>query len=53
MAADPALVVLDEATASVDSITEARIQAATAEILARKTAPPLPFCEWSSSERTC
>ena len=35
--ADAPFVVLDEATASVDSITEAAIQAATAELLARKT----------------
>jgi ATP-binding cassette subfamily B protein len=37
MAHDPPLVVLDEATASVDSLTEARIQAATDAVLAAKT----------------
>jgi ABC-type multidrug transport system fused ATPase/permease subunit len=37
LAHDPPLVVLDEATASVDSATEARIQAATAEVLAART----------------
>jgi ATP-binding cassette subfamily B multidrug efflux pump len=34
---DPPFVVLDEATASVDSLTEAAIQEATAELLSRKT----------------
>jgi ABC-type multidrug transport system fused ATPase/permease subunit len=34
---DPAVVVLDEATASVDSVTEALLQQATAEVLQRKT----------------
>ncbi len=37
LAHDPPLLVLDEATASVDSATEARIQAATAEVLAART----------------
>jgi ABC-type multidrug transport system fused ATPase/permease subunit len=37
LAHDPPLVILDEATASVDTLTEARIQAATELILARKT----------------
>lgn len=37
MACDPAVVILDEATASVDSITEARLQEATAAVLERKT----------------
>jgi len=34
---DPPVVIMDEATANVDSLTEARIQAATEAILARKT----------------
>ncbi|MCB9676611.1 MAG: ABC transporter ATP-binding protein [Alphaproteobacteria bacterium] len=37
LAARTPIVVLDEATASVDSLTEARIQAATDAILARRT----------------
>lgn len=37
MAYDPPIVVLDEATASVDSLTEARLQAATDALLAKKT----------------
>jgi len=37
MAHDPVVVVLDEATASVDTLTEARIQAATEAVLQRKT----------------
>lgn len=37
MAQDPPIVILDEATASVDTLTEAAIQQATAAILARKT----------------
>ena len=37
MAHDPVVVVLDEATASVDTLTEARIQAATEAVLERKT----------------
>ena len=37
IAHDPPLVILDEATASVDTLTEARLQAATDAILARKT----------------
>jgi ATP-binding cassette subfamily B multidrug efflux pump len=37
IAHDPPIVILDEATASVDSLTEARIQAATARLLADKT----------------
>jgi ATP-binding cassette subfamily B protein len=38
LASGPELVILDEATASVDSATEARIEAATHELLARKSA---------------
>lgn len=37
MAHDPPVVILDEATASVDTLTEARIQAATDAVLERKT----------------
>ncbi len=37
MAHDPPIVILDEATASVDTLTEARIQAATDAVLERKT----------------
>lgn len=37
LAHDPAVVVLDEATASVDSLTEALLQAATEAVLATKT----------------
>lgn len=37
IAHDPPLVILDEATASVDTLTEARIQAATEAVLASKT----------------
>lgn len=37
MAHDAPIVILDEATASVDSLTEARIQAATDALLERKT----------------
>jgi ATP-binding cassette subfamily B multidrug efflux pump len=37
MAHDPPIVVLDEATASVDSLTEAKVQAATREVLDDKT----------------
>jgi ATP-binding cassette subfamily B protein len=38
LAGDPRLVILDEATASVDSNTEARIEAATRELLAGRSA---------------
>jgi ATP-binding cassette subfamily B multidrug efflux pump len=38
MAHDPPIVLLDEATASVDTLTEARIQAATRAVFERKTA---------------
>lgn len=38
LAGDPELVVLDEATASVDSATEARIEAATEHLLAGRSA---------------
>ena len=37
MAYDPPIIVLDEATASVDSLTEARLQAATDALMAHKT----------------
>jgi len=37
MAHDPPVVILDEATASVDTLTEAQIQAATHALLERKT----------------
>jgi ATP-binding cassette subfamily B protein len=37
MAHDPPVVILDEATASVDTLTEAKIQAATNAVLERKT----------------
>ena len=37
MAYDPTVVILDEATASVDPVTEALIQEAIARILERKT----------------
>lgn len=37
MAHDPPMVILDEATASVDTLTEAAIQKATEAVLARKT----------------
>jgi len=37
MAHDPAVIILDEATASVDSITEGLVQDAISRILARKT----------------
>ncbi|MEZ4239664.1 MAG: ABC transporter ATP-binding protein [Myxococcota bacterium] len=37
LARDAPLVILDEATASVDSLTEARIQAATAALFAQRT----------------
>lgn len=37
MAHDPTLVILDEATASIDSLTEAQVQDAVARILERKT----------------
>lgn len=37
MVHDPPFVILDEATASVDSLTEARLQAATDEVLSRRT----------------
>lgn len=38
LAGSPRIVILDEATASVDSGTEAKIEAATRELLARKSA---------------
>ena len=38
MAYDPSVVIMDEATASVDSVTEQRIQDAIAAIMERKTA---------------
>ena len=38
LAADPRLVILDEATSSVDSATEARIEAATHQLLAGRSA---------------
>jgi ABC-type multidrug transport system fused ATPase/permease subunit len=38
MAHDPQLVIMDEATASVDSLTEKKIQEAIAVIISRKTA---------------
>lgn len=38
MAHDPAVVIMDEATASIDSLTEQRIQEAIAAIMERKTA---------------
>lgn len=38
MAHDPPVVLLDEATASVDTLTEARLQAATQAVFERKTA---------------
>ncbi|MDP6934483.1 MAG: ABC transporter ATP-binding protein, partial [Myxococcota bacterium] len=37
MAHDPELIILDEATASVDSVTEALVQSATSRILEQKT----------------
>jgi ATP-binding cassette subfamily B protein len=37
MLADPRILILDEATSAVDTITEARIQAALAKLLARRT----------------
>lgn len=51
LAHDPAIVVLDEATASVDALTEARIQAATEALLSRK--PTLVIAHRLSTLRAC